>query len=453
MPLGPVYLQGDPPAGTPAVSTDGEIIAPEQNQANLENLAYLSSDPAPINISGRAAVADVADGPMATTSAAGLVRLEVDGGTTAGRAAQASDTRLSLAATAVQPGNAAMTNARPPTGAAGGALTGTYPSPGLASPAAIDITGNAGSATALAGTAPANTVHAGPASGSPAARTDRALVPADIPSLDASKVTTGTFNPARLGSGTPSAGNVLYGTGWGAAPSGGGGAAPFDVLSLTGLCRFSRATHLQATHGDLIGSFWDSSGSGRTLVASGTNRPTFVGAATPNGRAALFFENNSQYMEGIATGAVVQNPSEWAFAVAFKATTAVAPAGSTYANPVIFAHEGQFFGLVICDNGGTVECRAYVWSGPEHTVAAPAPLNLWHVAVVRLSGGNLGISVDGGSESTIACGPPDDVSGHMRIGMPGHTSEGLFFSDVVMASPAPSFTALATYLMDYNGIS
>lgn len=67
-------------------------------------------------------------------------------------------------------------------------------------------------------TATANTVFAGPTSGGSAAPSFRALVANDIPSLDASKLTTGTLGIARGGTGvtsTPSNGQLLIGNGTG----------------------------------------------------------------------------------------------------------------------------------------------------------------------------------------------------------------------------------------------
>lgn len=64
----------------------------------------------------------------------------------------------------------------------------------------------------------ANIVYAGPGSGSAAAPTFRSLVAADIPSLAASKITSGTFGVARGGTGlnTITAGSYLVGNNTGA---------------------------------------------------------------------------------------------------------------------------------------------------------------------------------------------------------------------------------------------
>jgi hypothetical protein len=91
-------------------------------------------------------------------------------------------------------------------GAGSGGGTGTVTSVGLAMPAIFTVTGSpvttSGTLTASLATQAVNLVWASPGTGSTAgAPTFRALVAADIPNLDAAKVTTGIFGVARGGTG------------------------------------------------------------------------------------------------------------------------------------------------------------------------------------------------------------------------------------------------------------
>jgi len=96
---------------------------------------------------------------------------------------------------------------------------GTISSIGFSAPSIFSVTGSPltadGTITMNLASQSANRVFAGPSSGVDAAPTFRALNPADIPSLDASKITSGTIDIARLpGGGSPggTAGGDLSGT-------------------------------------------------------------------------------------------------------------------------------------------------------------------------------------------------------------------------------------------------
>lgn len=93
--------------------------------------------------------------------------------------------------------------------------SGTVTSVALSMPGIFNVSGSpvtsSGTLTAALATQNMNLVFAGPPSGSAAAPTFRALVAADIPNLDAAKITTGTIATARLGSGTANAGAYLAG--------------------------------------------------------------------------------------------------------------------------------------------------------------------------------------------------------------------------------------------------
>jgi hypothetical protein len=99
------------------------------------------------------------------------------------------------------------------------ANTGTVTSVGLSLPGIFSVTNSpvttSGTLTGSLATQTANTVFAGPTTGSAAAPTFRVLVDADIPNLDAGKITTGTLPVSRGGTGQTSnlsQGGVIYGS-------------------------------------------------------------------------------------------------------------------------------------------------------------------------------------------------------------------------------------------------
>ncbi len=102
----------------------------------------------------------------------------------------------------------------PPTGGGGG--SGTVTSVGITVPGILLITGSpittSGTIALSLANESQNTVFAGLTSGigTPAFRL---LVPADIPSIDASKITSGVFNTGRLGTGVANSITVLMGNG------------------------------------------------------------------------------------------------------------------------------------------------------------------------------------------------------------------------------------------------
>jgi len=97
---------------------------------------------------------------------------------------------------------------------------GTVSSVGLSLPSIFSVTNSpvtaSGTLTGTFATQAANTIFAGPTTGGAAVPTFRSLVAADIPNLDASKITTGVLPIARGGTNgiaAPTNGGVAYGNG------------------------------------------------------------------------------------------------------------------------------------------------------------------------------------------------------------------------------------------------
>lgn len=95
-----------------------------------------------------------------------------------------------------------------------GALWVGKTSGGLSGAGDLDVSGNAQiDGTLTLATKTANTVFSGPTSGGAATPAFRALVAADIPNLDTSKITSGILAPARGGTGVANSENLTYATG------------------------------------------------------------------------------------------------------------------------------------------------------------------------------------------------------------------------------------------------
>jgi len=113
----------------------------------------------------------------------------------------------------------------------GSSGSGTVTSVGLALPSIFSVSGSpvttSGTLTASLASESANSVFAAPdgASGAPSFR---ALSASDVPSLDASKIASGTIAASRLGSGSAGSTTFLRGDGTWAVPSGGTGSSQWS---------------------------------------------------------------------------------------------------------------------------------------------------------------------------------------------------------------------------------
>lgn len=187
----------------------------------------------------------------------------------------------------------------------GGSGTGTVTSVGLALPASFAVAGSpvrtSGTLSATWAPQPPNRLFAGPSGGANLAPDFRTLVAADIPNLDASKITTGSIAAARI----PSLPASQIATGTLAVARGGTGTS--TVFS-PGAVLFSGAggVHAQSP----ASFFWDAP---NARLGIGTNAPAVplhLAGPGPNIRDVSLIGQGSRPITADAQGNLVVVPSD-----------------------------------------------------------------------------------------------------------------------------------------------
>lgn len=111
-------------------------------------------------------------------------------------------------------------------------------------------------------------------------------------------------------------------------------------------------------------------------------------------------------------------------ASAFTVVASIYVAGVTnnsanaYSNdPVI--DSGSYFGLYLKNTGSDYRLQAFVWDGSAKVVEIVVSLATSYVVMFRLESGTLYASLDGGTESSVACGNISSLINQVFIGLSG----------------------------------
>lgn len=208
------------------------------------------------------------------------------------------------------------TFATPAGGGTGG--TGTVTSVGLFMPSIFNVTGspitNTGTLTAALAVQNGNSIFAAP-NGGTGLPTFRAMVSADIPALDAGKITTGVFPVSRLGT-NPTNTTFLRGDGTFATPAG-GGTGGGDAIIANGLGQFA-----STTSSALAGVLSNETGIGVSVF---NNSPTIL---TPT--IATILNGNSTINLPAKTGTAALVPIQVANQAALPSGANAATLGEAY---------------------------------------------------------------------------------------------------------------------------
>lgn len=213
------------------------------------------------------------------------------------------------------------------TAASSGTGGGTVTSVALTLPTGLSVTGSpvtgSGTLAVTEDNQSANTFKAGPTTGSAATPAYRAQVPADIPALDAAKITTGVFAIARLATGTPTGSKFVRDDGTLAVPAGGSGTV--TSVGLSGTADYSAGGGPITTSGTL--TLTEATRSANTIKAGPTSgsaavptfRPIVADDLASGGTSSKFLRGDMSWQAFSAFLAAANNLSDVASAATARA--------------------------------------------------------------------------------------------------------------------------------------
>jgi hypothetical protein len=139
--------------------------------------------------------------------------------------------------------------------------------------------------------------------------------------------------------------------------------------------------------------------------------------------------------------------------LAFRVQSACTDDATWYNNTALLSFNNYNAGVSCRTNGGTTTVYVANYDGSHDTVGVTVSANANHVLMIRHEGGNLYISVDNGSESSVASGNTSDLTGEVRIGInpdntqsfPGYIGEVVAYNAALSGTP---LTSTYSYMLD-----
>lgn len=193
-----------------------------------------------------------------------------------------------------------------------------------------------------------------------------------------------------------------------------------DPSDLSTMWQDAAKTTAVTSDGDPVGYIADKSGNGFYFsTAVSTVRPTYK---TSGGLHWLDFDGVDDGITGSTSGNVAANWSDIATASTYEAVVGCRydtfdTQAIGYDNPAWFGDNSGYAGVAMGYNigGAGAKLVAYNWDGNDDYVEIAASAGTDMVASQRLDGGNLYLSKDGGSYSSVASGNTQDISTRINI--------------------------------------
>ena len=200
----------------------------------------------------------------------------------------------------------------------------------------------------------------------------------------------------------------------GAGPGKAAAAAPSTPVA--GYTAWYDASQEAYSNNDPVDSWTDRSANALTVSNTLTLRPTFK-TNIINGKPVIRFDGSSQFLgsSGDALGTAI-TPSAYTIFVVFNAAAISTANGSTWDNPALVSDTGgdEYFSINL---KSTPAIFAYNWDTNDDNVSKSISTGTNYIVQTRHESGNLYVSLNAGSESSVASGDTGDIANKLYVGV------------------------------------
>ena len=152
-------------------------------------------------------------------------------------------------------------------------------------------------------------------------------------------------------------------------------------------------------------------GNSFTLTANGT--PLYQ-TNVVNGHPVVRFDTgNDFFSRGTTTLASYITNSAYTVFVVFSTSGVNTNAANTYENDALVSDTGGYFGVFL---KSAITGHAYNWDGSDDQVSQSVTVSTWTLLATRHEGGNLYIRKNNGSDSSVASGNTEALTGEITVG-------------------------------------
>ena len=196
----------------------------------------------------------------------------------------------------------------------------------------------------------------------------------------------------------------------------------------------------------------------RTLQPTGSAKPLWD-ADGINGKGSANLDGVDDSLEGWNDSGAASTPvstyvtaSAYTTFVSFRVTGDCSDNANMWENDAIWCDSGGYIGLHCKTSGGVTTLYIYNYDSNADSVGIAISQNTDYVVMARHESGNIYISINNGSESSVASGNTGAVSSPLRVGigtsakyMPVRIGEIAIYNTALTGA---NFTSVMSYFMD-----